>query len=263
MAKFKAESSVIIAALFTISGIALIYFSTISSSEILALIGLGLLFWGATFFLITPSGFVDARLLLSTVYSEYSTFDRIIDNFECKKCYYIPSILNQVVVYGDLRKTKDPVLFLSSETNSGVLEDETFFIQKKFLLSKKNKGIVLTPPGLGLTKLFEQKNQNFYNMSLEKLSEILPHLIAQDFGLTKDLLINIQNGQIIVIIQKSIYKGLYNLDKGSNSAKIFGCPIVSAIGCILAKTLGKIVTIEEIKASKDMSTLQVLYRIVN
>jgi hypothetical protein len=263
VAKIKAESSVIIAVLFTISGIALIYFSTISSSEILALIGLGLLFWGATFFLITPNGFVDARLLLSTVYSEYSTFDRIIDNFDCKKCYYIPSILNQAIAYGGLRKMKDPVLFLSSEPNSGVMEDETFFIQKKFLLSKRNRGIVLTPPGLGLTKLFEKKNKNFYNMGLEKMSEVLPHLIAQDFGLTKDLIINIQSERIDVIIQKSLYKGLYNIDKGSNSAKIFGCPIVSAIGCILAQTFGKIVTIEEIKTSKDMSTLEALYRIVN
>jgi hypothetical protein len=263
VAKFKAESSVIIAALFTISGIALIYFSTISSSDILALIGLGLLFWGATFFLVTPNGFVDARLLLSTVYSEYSTFDRIIDNFECKKCYYIPSILNQAIVYGDLRKTKDPVLFLSSETNSEVMADETFFTQKKFLLSNKNKGIVLTPPGLGLTKLFEKKNKNFYNMGLERLSEVLPHLITQDFGLTKDLIINIQSERIDILIQKSLYKGLYNIDKGSNSAKIFGCPIVSAIGCILAQTLGKIVTVEEIKASKDMSTIQALYWVVN
>jgi hypothetical protein len=263
LAKFKAESSVIIAALFTISGISLIYFSTISLSEILALIGLGLLFWGATFFLITPSGFVDARLLLSTVYSEYSTFDRIIDNFECKKCYYIPTILNQAVAYGDLRKTKDPVLFLSSEPNSIVQEDESFFIQKKFLLAKKNIGIVLTPPGLGLTKLFERKKQNFYSMDLEKMSEVLPHLIDQDFGLAKDLIINMEGDRVNIIIQKSIYRGLYNLDKGSNSAKIFGCPIVSAIGCILAQTLVRIVTVEEIKASKDMSTIQALFRIVN
>jgi hypothetical protein len=263
VAKFKAESSVIIAVLFTISGIALIYFSTFSSSEILALIGLGLLFWGATFFLITPSGFVDARLLLSTVYSEYSTFDRIIDNFDCKKCYYIPSILNQAFVYGDLRKTKDPVLFLSSETNSAVKADEAFFVQKKFLLSKINKGIVLTPPGLGLTKLFEKKNKNFYNMGLEKMSEFLPHIITQDFGLAKDLIISVQSERIDVVIQKSLYKGLYNIDKGSNSAKIFGCPIVSAIGCILAQIFGKTVTLEGIKTSKDMSTLQAVYRIVN
>ncbi len=95
------------------------------------------------------------------------------------------------------------------------------------------------------------------------MCEVLPHLITQDFVLNQRSCHEIQDERINVIIQKSIYKGLYNPDKGSNSAKLFGCPIVSAIGCILAQTSGKIVTIEEIKASKDMSTLQAQYRIVN
>jgi hypothetical protein len=262
LAKIRAQSSVIIAGLFTIIGISLIYFSIISSSEILALIGLGLLFWGATFFLMAPIGFVDARLLLSTVYSEYSSFDRIIENFECKKCYYIPHILNQDVVDRGIKKTKDPVMFLSAETSTKIFEDETFFVQKKFLL-EKNKGIILTPPGLGLMKLIEKKKLNYYKMHPEKISEFLPPLITQDFALTKDFVVDIQNKSIRVILQKSIYKGLYNVDRGSNSAKLFGCPIVNAIGCIFAQTSGKIVTIEEIKVSKDMSTIQALYRIVN
>jgi hypothetical protein len=262
LAKIRAESSVIIAGLFTIMGISLIYLSTISSSEVLALIGLGLLFWGAIFFLMTPIGFVDARLLLSTVYSEYSSFDRIIENFDCKKCYYIPHILNQDVVDGGIKKTKDPVMFLSAETTSKIIEDETLFVQKKFLL-KKNKGIVLTPPGLGFIKLIEKKKPNYYNIPLEKMCEFLPQLITQDFALTKDFVMKIQDERIIIIIQKSIYKGLYNVDRGSNSAKLFGCPIVNAVGCILAKISGKIVTIDEIKASKDASTLQAQFRIVN
>lgn len=261
MAKFKAGSSIIVASLFTLSGIALIYFSIVSSTEILAVLGLGLLFWGATFFLITPSGFVDTRLLVSTVYSEYSTFDRIVDNFKCKKCYYIPSSLSQAGVYGDLRNTKDPIMFLSAETKPDVLEDETFFVQKKFMLPK-NKGVVLTPPGLGLTKMIMKKRLTFRNMPPEKMFEELPHLIAQDFVLTNDLVMNIQDERVIIIIQKSLYKGLYNLDKGSSSAKLFGCPIISAIGCILAQTSGKIVTIEEIKTSKDMSIVQASFRIV-
>ena len=252
----------IIASIFTILGVSLIYFSTLSSSEILALIGLSLLFWGATFFLITPSGFVDARLLLSTVYSEYSTFDRIIDKFECKKCYYIPATSNQDIDQRDMKKTKDPIMFLSAESNSKILEDENFFIQKKFMLAK-NMGIVLTPPGLGLMKMIQKKKPNFSKMSLEKMCEVLPNLMAQDFPLAKNITMDIQDKRINIIIQKSLFKGLYNLDKGSNSAKLFGCPIVSSIGCILAQTLGKIITMEEIKVSKDMLTLQALYRIVN
>jgi hypothetical protein len=253
---------VIIAGLFTIMGIAIIYFSTISSSEILALIGLGSLFWGATFFLITPSGFVDARLLLSTVYSEYSSFDRIIENFECKNCYYIPRILNQDVVERGKNETRDPVMFLSAETASKIFEDETLFVRKKFLL-KKNKGIVLTPPGLGLMKLIEKKKPNYYNMRLEKMCEFLPPLVTQDFALAKGFVMKIQDERISITLQESIYKGLYNIDRGSNSAKLFGCPIVNAIGCILAQTSGRIATLDEIKVSKDMSTLHALYRIVN
>jgi hypothetical protein len=151
---------------------------------------------------------------------------------------------------------------LSTETTPKVFEDDTFFIQKKFLLSK-NKEVVLTPPGLGLMKLIEKKKLNLSNLGLEKMCEVLPQLMAQDFPLAKEFIMNIEDKRITVIIQKSIFKGLYSVEKGSNSAKLFGCPIISAIGCILAQNSKKIITIDEIKSSKDMSTIQASYRIWN
>lgn len=246
--------------MFTLSGIALIYLSTLYSAEILALIGLGLLFWGATFFLMTPTGFVDARLLLSTVYSEYSTFDRIIDNFQCKKCYYISPLSNQDVI--NPKKTKEAILFLSTESESKICENQNFFTNRQFLLVN-NQGIVLTPPGLGLMKMIQKKKPNISDIKLEEICEELPRIMAQDFPLAKEILINIHDNLITITIQNSIFKGLYNFDKGSNSAKVFGCPIVSSIGCFLAKSSEKIISIDEIKASRDMSTLRVSCRIVN
>ena len=80
-----------ISVLFLISGILTLVFSVYSVSQILALIGLGLTFWGALFIFLKPVKLVEGSLLYNTAISAYLTTDRIVDDFNYKgKGYYLP-----------------------------------------------------------------------------------------------------------------------------------------------------------------------------
>ena len=77
--------------LFLISGVLSLVFSIYLGSQILALIGLGLVFWGVLFILLKPVNFVEGSLLYNAAFSEYLTIERIINEFNNKgKGYYIP-----------------------------------------------------------------------------------------------------------------------------------------------------------------------------
>ena len=89
--KVEQYSSDKISILFLISGILMLVFSIYAKSQILALIGLGLTFWGVLFILVKPVNLVEGNLLYNDTVSAYSTIERIINEFNYKgKGYYIP-----------------------------------------------------------------------------------------------------------------------------------------------------------------------------
>jgi hypothetical protein len=135
--------------------------------------------------------------------------------------------------------------------------------QGKFLLTK-GKGALLTPPGLGLLKEIEKKMKtNLNDLSINRICEVLPHVILEDFALAKDLTMSAEAEHIHLTIENSIYRSLYNPENGSKSARLLGCPIASAIACILAQVSGKTITIAEIKTSPDESIIETEYLIVS
>ena len=258
--------SFIIGLVFIVLGIVSIDLSIFYALQVPALIGLGLTFWGAIFFLIAPTSYVDARLLASAVYPEYSTFDRITNDLKCEKSYYIPASPKSGSVSEQQKGLKDPVVFVQTAGPRGrspPIPPIKDLSQGKFLLAK-GKGALLTPPGLSLLKQIEKKMKTKLNgLSVEEICEVMPRIIPQDFPLAKGLTMNAESEIIHLSIQNSIYKSLYDPEKGSKSVQILGCPIASAIACILAQTSGKTITITETKVSPDMSTIETEYKIVS
>ena len=269
--KAAADLSLVIGAVFTIFGIVSIDLSIFYASQILALIGLGLTFWGVVFFLTMPKGYLDTLLLTSAVYPEYltsavypeySTLDRITNCLECEKGYYIPTLPIGTVVPGYLKGLKDPVIFVPAEADFHMPSVEDIS-QGKFLL-EKGKGILLTPPGLGLLKQIEKKMKVKLNgLSINEICEVLPNVILEDFALAKDLTMTAEAKHIHLSVQNSVYKSLYDPEDGPKSARLLGCPIVSAIACILAQASGKTIALAETNASLDGSTIEIEYQIVS
>jgi hypothetical protein len=259
--KVQRSGSDKITVLLLISGILSLIFSIYAGSQVLALIGLGLTFWGALFLLLKPVNFVEGNLLYNATVSAYLTIERIINEFNYKgKGYYIPPYPKDVYLPEYLKGLKDSVVFISDEKGSIRLSIEE--MAKGKFMSKNPKGALITPPGSGLLTQIEEKSKvDFTKITLNELCEVLPGLILQDLNLAKEMAIELNDDQAHLKIVDSLYKNLYNARNNLKSVNFLGCPIASAVACALAKTSGKTVTIQKREVSPDGLAIDVWYRI--
>ena len=246
---------------FVILGALALVFSVTNNSNILAFIGLGLTFWGALFFFIRPIKYVQSSLLDSTAISTYTTIDRIIKDLKLKgKSYYIPPYPKEVYLPEYLKGLKDPVVFISADTGGMPSIEE--LAKGKFILDNPN-GICVAPPGLGLLTQFEnQLRKDIAKLKIEELCETLPPTIIENLHLAKEVEMKILENNIYVKITDSTYKNLYISDENLKSIHSLGCPLVSSIACALAKSTGKMITVQEDRISPDGLTIEVWYRLV-
>ena len=250
-----------ISILFLISGILALVFSIYSISQILALIGLGLTFWGALFLLLKPLKLVEGSLLYNSAISAYLTTDRIIDEFKYKgKGHYISPYPEDVYLPEYLKGLKASVVFISKKNDNEMPSIDE--IAKGKFLSKNKEGVLVTPPGSGiLTQIEEKLKVDFTKMSLNELCEVLPIFIIQNLNLAKEVELKLNGDQVQLKMFDPLYKNLYSLRNNLKSVSVLGCPIASAVACTLAKTSGRTVTIQKHQASPAGSMIDVWYRI--
>jgi hypothetical protein len=251
-----------ITVLLSISGILSLIFSIYAASQILALIGLGLIFWGALFLFLKPTNFVEGSLLYNTTVTAYSTIDRIINEFNYKgKGYYIPPYPTDAYLPEYLKGLKDTIVFISAEKDSPTPAIEE--IAKGKFISKNPKGALIAPPGLGiLTEIQEKSKVDFTKIELIELSSVLPPLILQDLNLAKEMTLELKGDQAHLRITDSLHKNLYSIHSNLKSVNLLGGPIASAVACALAKASRRTITIQKQQVSPDGSTVEVWYRIV-
>jgi hypothetical protein len=131
----------------------------------------------------------------------------------------------------------------TTETNPNELE------------SKDPTGLLITPPGLALSKLFEKElKKPFTEASLEDLQTQLPKLF-DDLQITKHLNIQPENNNITVTIRNHVFEDLCKeTAKLELTHKIIGCPLSSALACAFAKATGRPITIEAEETSLHKTT---------
>jgi hypothetical protein len=78
--------------------------------------------------------------------------------------------------------------------------------------------------------------------------------------MAKDLTMKAETENIHLTIKDSIYKNLYDTENKPKSILFLGCPIISAIACLLAQGSGKTITIKETIVSQDGSTIETTYQ---
>jgi len=247
---------------FMVPGALSLIFSVLNNSQVLAFIGLGLTFWGALFFFARPLRYVESRLLDSAATSSYSTIDRIVRDLKYKgKSFHIPPYPKEVYLPEYLKGLKDMIVFISAESDSGMPSIEEM-AQSRFLLENP-RGICVAPPGLGLLTQFEKElRKDITKLQLNDLCESLPQLILENFQLAKEIEMKTEKNQVYLKILDSIYKNLYSIEENLKSVHFLGCPLVSAIACAVAKTTGKIVTIDRDMISPDGQTIEVWCRFI-
>lgn len=253
MAQKSAPSLLVAYALLVLGAIALMM-SIVYSSSILAIIGLGLTFWGAILLFIRPTRYVKAQLLEAAL-SSLTTVDQIITDLKyCGKAIYLPPRY--------YRSPKSGIVFIPSKEGFCIPSVEQVAEGKVFI--ENPRGICLTPAGLDLANLYENElRKDFARVPLKYLQEKLPKLFEEDLEIANDMEMSIESDEIKVRITGSIFENLCKeARKLSSICGSFGCPLCSSIAVALTRTTGNPVIIEESKQSLDSKTIETYYRIL-
>ena len=239
------------------TGVVALILSTIYNSSILAFIGLGLTFWGIIIFYIRTEEYVKRKLLDTTVLPQLETINQMLreQNYKGKAVYLPPKYLaNPEANKAYIPKQEEEKL----PTPEQIQKHETE------LFLKNPNGLLLTPPGAELTRLFEKTLEtNFTRTDLQYLQQNMPKLFIEDLEIAQNFDLEIKNNKIHVKIENSAYKNLNKeAENLSNLYTSLGSPISSAIACTLAKASGKPIIIERQHTSEDGKTIEIEYQIL-
>ena len=246
-ARRSSSSSLIGYSLTGVGGLSLLA-SILFTSTVLAFIGLGLTFWGALLLFIRPRHYVRTDLMDSTALSSLKTIDRVITSLGYgEKGIYIP--------VGNPEKT---VVFVPSHPLEVIprpdqVENETFV--------KNPEGITIVPPGMALANLFEKElGVKFSEWSLEKMTERLPKLLIEDLEMVQDCTIKTEGDRVSFKFVESVFSEFCGELKGTTKVcGSLGCPMCSAMACVLAQVTHRPVKFDEDKYSIERGTVESSY----
>ncbi len=203
-----------------ITGITALTLSIIYTSSILAFIGLGLLFWGVILIYIRTEEYTKKILLDATTAPSIATLNQLLDelNYKGKPIYLPPKYLNNPEAYKAYIPKQDGEKMPTPEQT-----------QENSLITKNPEGLLMTPLGAELAKLFEKRLEtSFTRVDLQWLQQNMPKLLIEDLEIARDFEIKIEKDKVYTRIEKPV------LDQ----------PLSSAIACALAKASGKPITVE-------------------
>jgi len=226
--------------------------SIVYNSSILAFMGLGLAFWGALLLYLKTQEYAH-KLLDTSVLPSLHTLNQLIRelNYKGNPVYLPPNY------FEDPEATK---IYISKQKEAGLPKPEEIQRNESRLFVKNSEGILLTPPGAELTKIFERTLEtSFTKLDLNSLEQNLPKLFVEDLEIAENLEFQIKEDSVHLRITNSIYKDLANLPHVLDK---IGGPICSAIACAITKAAGKPVIIEKIETSEDGKTTDAKFRLL-
>jgi hypothetical protein len=232
--------------IFLVFGLASLFSSAFYSSYVLAFVGLSLTFWGALFLYVKSTKYVKLDLLNAASSSGPYNIERILATTKTGlRGIYLPP--------KNLQDHTSSLVFIPTEPNWPLPTSAETNPQK--LESKNAMGILLTPPGLALSKLFEKElKKPFTETSLEDLQTQLPELF-DELQITKHLTIQPQDNLITVTITNHVFEDLCKeTAKLELTHRTVGCPLSSALACAFAKATGKPIIIAREETGPDETT---------
>ena len=126
------------------------------------------------------------------------------------------------------------------------------------------KGLVIQPPGLDLAKfLREQLEKPNEPMTLEKLQERLPRLLTHRLEIMEDFEMKVDGTKIHTKSTGSLYADFCNdIRLTTRVCSAFGCPMCSAIACLIVDATGDPVVLEEDESTPDGYISETTFRFI-
>jgi hypothetical protein len=238
------------------TGLLALLVSVLMTSTILAFIGLGLVFWGMLMFFVQPHNYVRSDLLSATALSALKTINRMIAglNYQTRSVYIPTNESDKALVFipspkllGDAKTVKLP---------QGTGDQKTFLSDPE--------GLLVTPPGLTLSDLVESKlGFNLKDCGVETLIRTLPKALVEDLEVVRDVEIELKGDSVTFRLVDSVYANLCQQARDNGGGFGLGCPMCSALACILTIATSKAVLLEEGRLTGDEKTIQSSYQILS
>jgi hypothetical protein len=232
-------------------GFAALVFSVVFTSTILAFTGLGLVLWGVLIFFIRPEKHVSSNLMNATALSSLETIDGMMTGMGYReRGVYIPVDAEKAVV------------FIPAEPFSKI---PTKAPVDGSLLISDPRGLMVVPPGLALSNLIEKKlGFDLRNCGVETLVSALPKAIVEDLEIAQGVEFEIKDEFVKIRLTGSVYADFCRQLRDNQRPCGLGCPMCSALACILAIATGKPVVFEEDREiTADGKTSESNYRLVS
>jgi hypothetical protein len=254
--------------IFIIFGIISLFISISLNSQILAFIGLGLVFWGVILLYIQPEEQSKKILFEQITNHTLETLNKLVIELDYKgKALYLPAKYFQNPETSKVFISKNPEDIIFNPNQLINLENQLFI--------SNPKGILITPPGSEILKLFEEKlGINLSQANLNYLIQNLPKVFTEDLEIAEKLEIDTEQetnskgnekidfGKIKIRIKNPIFKNINEKNpKFSQIVNLIGFPISSAIACALTKVTGSPVVISENKFYDNGNIIEVTYKI--
>lgn len=220
-----------------LAGLVSVIVATSYDSYILAFVGITLAFWAALLFYININT-LPIELFNAVAVSALQNNERMLSRIDpSAKGIYLPP--KYLVDY------KSDLVYVPSKVDSQLPMPEE--IRETALLFETSSGLLFVPPGLALASLYEQKlTKSFLQIDLDTLLTILPDILVEKVEIAQAIEITKEGTEITVRATKPSLKGLCSeMKELPRTHRILGCPFSSSIACALAKSTGKLVTIEE------------------
>ncbi|MGD0644627.1 MAG: hypothetical protein ABSA75_06955 [Candidatus Bathyarchaeia archaeon] len=281
--KRTAFSQIIVFTMLLI-GIGIVAVSALYASSFLAILGVAIIFWGAILLYITPSKHVPLTLLNASAEPAAANIERLISELNLvEKGVYLPpknlkdtefslvfipetprtplSTPEESVSPENLKDTESSIVFIPETPKTPLpMPEET----NEKLLTNEKTGVLITPPGSALSRLFEEElGFSFTKTDLNQIQNKLPRLLVEGLELAENVEIQIQDTIVTLEITGSILDEIcQQTDSQPKTHKQVGCLLSSAIACALAKATGKPITIQNETRNQETKNTQIEYEIL-
>jgi hypothetical protein len=225
-------------------GFILVFTSIFFNSSIMVLFGFSSIFWSILLSYVTPQKHVPLTYLNTLLTSQTQNIERLLTGLNLsQKAIYLPP--------RNLKEIESSLIFIPQ--TSQIILPTLEGASQTFQSNQKN-GVLLTPPGIGLTRLLEKEyGSPFTKMDTTQLKQILPKLFVDNLELAENIEITTEQNKIIIQTTRCILdptcKDTENQPKTHTQV---GCILTSALACILAKTTGKPTTIDQEQINQEL-----------
>ncbi|MCJ7424827.1 hypothetical protein MUP01_11265 [Candidatus Bathyarchaeota archaeon] len=244
-------------------------------SSILALVGLGLCFWGVLLLYITPEEFTRKILQEVSLSPALTTLNLMIQELRYKgNPTYLPP-----KYFTSPETTK---VYVSKRKGANLPTPEQIQEYKDQPVARTKQGMLFTPPGIQLSKLLERSlGKSFIRTNLKGLQQNLPRLFIENLEIAENLEMQVEddltrrkedhhtsqtptkNTIIHVRIAKPFCADIsQEAEIPLSSVALVGDPISSAIAIALTKATSKPIRIMDTKNSEDGNVLEATYETI-